>query len=126
MNNRSSFNKEIVGEAIRDSFRKLNPKVQMRNPVMFIVFIGALITTGITLRDMITGAAGSLGFAVQITLWLWFTVLFANFAEAIAEEGVRPRPRLSAVPVRRPRQTWSMEMVQNRSMPLACVKAMSC
>lgn len=85
MNTRSSFNKEIVGEAIRDSFRKLNPKVQMRNPVMFIVFIGALITTGITLRDMIAGAASSQSFAVQITLWLWFTVLFANFAEAIAE-----------------------------------------
>lgn len=85
MNARSSFNKEIVGKAIRDSFCKLNPKVQMRNPVMFVVFIGALITTGITLRDMIAGAAGSLGLAVQITLWLWFTVLFANFAEAIAE-----------------------------------------
>ncbi|MBP2637952.1 MAG: Potassium-transporting ATPase chain [Firmicutes bacterium] len=85
MSNRSSFNKEILGEAIRDSFRKINPKVQMRNPVMFIVFIGAILTTGLLIRDSVTGVNGSLGFSLQITLWLWFTVLFANFAEAIAE-----------------------------------------
>jgi K+-transporting ATPase ATPase B chain len=85
MSNRSSFNKEILGEAIRDSFRKLNPKIQMRNPVMFIVFIGAILTTALLIRDSVTGVTGSLEFSLQITLWLWFTVLFANFAEAIAE-----------------------------------------
>lgn len=85
MSTHSSFNKKVVGEAMRDALRKLNPKVQMRNPVMFIVYIGALLTTGILLRDMIVGTDGNLGFSIQITLWLWFTALFANFAEAIAE-----------------------------------------
>jgi K+-transporting ATPase ATPase B chain len=85
MSTRSSFNKEIMSEAIRDSFRKLNPKVQMRNPVMLIVYIGAILTTVLLIRDGVTGAANGLGFSLQITLWLWFTVLFANFAEAIAE-----------------------------------------
>lgn len=85
MNNRSSFNQEILGEAIRDSFRKLNPKLQMRNPVMLIVYIGAILTTALLIRDWLAGAAAGAGFSLQITLWLWFTVLFANFAEAIAE-----------------------------------------
>jgi K+-transporting ATPase ATPase B chain len=85
MNTRSSFNREILGEAIRDSFRKLNPKTQIRNPVMFIVYIGALLTTGLLIRDMFSTAASSISFTLQITLWLWFTVLFANFAEAVAE-----------------------------------------
>ncbi|HWR09877.1 potassium-transporting ATPase subunit KdpB [Sporomusa sp.] len=84
MNNKSSFDKHIIAGAVRDAFRKLNPRVQMKNPVMFIVFVGALLTTGLMVRDMVQGSAGNL-FALQINLWLWFTVLFANFAEAIAE-----------------------------------------
>lgn len=82
---RTSFNKEILAEAIRDAFRKLSPKVQMRNPVMFIVFIGAIFTSGLLLRDIVSGSITKFTFCLQIILWLWFTVLFANFAEAIAE-----------------------------------------
>lgn len=85
MNTRSSFNKEILGTAVRDSFRKLDPRTQWRNPVMFIVYIGAIITTGFTVRDFALGAGQSTFFTLQITLWLWFTILFANFAEAVAE-----------------------------------------
>lgn len=85
MNSRSSFNREILGEAILDSFRKFNPKTQIRNPVMFIVYIGALLTTGLLVRDMSSTTVSSISFTLQITLWLWFTVLFANFAEAVAE-----------------------------------------
>jgi K+-transporting ATPase ATPase B chain len=85
MNTRSSFNKVILGAAIRDSFCKLDPRIQWRNPVMFIVYIGAMITTWFTLRDLIVESAQATVFTTQITLWLWFTVLFANFAEAVAE-----------------------------------------
>jgi K+-transporting ATPase ATPase B chain len=85
MSTRASFNKEILGEAVKDAFRKLKPSTQLRNPVMFIVFVGALLTTGILVRDLASSGAGDTFFTLQITLWLWFTVLFANFAEAIAE-----------------------------------------
>jgi len=83
MNERSSFNQDILIQAIRDAFNKLNPKTQLRNPVMFIVYIGALLTTCLTVRDFFTGEP--IAFSLQIALWLWFTVLFANFAEAVAE-----------------------------------------
>lgn len=85
MNTRSSFNKEILGTAVRDAFRKLDPHTQLRNPVMLIVYIGAIITTWFTVRDFVLGGGQSTFFTLQITLWLWFTVLFANFAEAVAE-----------------------------------------
>lgn len=74
----------IVIGAIRDSFIKLNPKTLMKNPVMFVVEIGSVVTTYDLIRDRIVHQAG-FGFELQITLWLWFTVLFANFAEAMAE-----------------------------------------
>src|SRR5271163_1525533 len=74
----------IVGGALRDSFLKLNPRTLMKNPVMFVVEVGAVITT-VELAEHILRHAGGLGFELQITLWLWFTVLFANFAEAMAE-----------------------------------------
>ena len=75
---------KIVGPAIRDSFVKLNPWTLSRNPVMFVVEVVAALTTVIFLRDLVTGGE-NLGFTFQIIFWLWFTVLFANFAEAIAE-----------------------------------------
>ena len=85
MSTRESFNKEILGVAIRDAFRKLHPKNQFKNPVMFIVYIGSILTTGLMIRDIVGGDTAHLGFSLQISLWLWFTVLFANFAEAVAE-----------------------------------------
>lgn len=77
------FNIQDVKVAGLDSFIKLNPKIQLQNTVMFIVYLGAIITSLICLRETVRGSFNSFNF--QITLWLWFTVLFANFAEALAE-----------------------------------------
>src|SRR6267154_425345 len=81
---RPLFDPEIVGRAAKASFAKLNPFTLVNNPVMFVVEVGAALTTVFLIRDIFTGAGG-VGFSVQISLWLWFTVLFANFAEAMAE-----------------------------------------
>jgi potassium-transporting ATPase ATP-binding subunit len=81
---RPLFDPEILRRAIKESFVKLNPLALLKNPVIFVVEVGALITTLFLFRDVATGAAG-IGFTLQISLWLWFTVLFANFAEAMAE-----------------------------------------
>jgi K+-transporting ATPase ATPase B chain len=75
---------KILGPAILQAFRKLDPRLMARNPVMFAVEVVATLTTILFLRDLITGAGGY-GFAFQINLWLWFTVVFANLAEAVAE-----------------------------------------
>src|SRR5215471_17721658 len=81
---RPLFDPPIVRRAVRDSFAKLNPRTMMKNPVMFVVEVGAVGTTILAIRDLAAASAVA-GFTVQITLWLWFTVLFANFAEAMAE-----------------------------------------
>jgi K+-transporting ATPase ATPase B chain len=83
----SIFSRAIVVAAIRDSFLKLEPRTLFRNPVIFIVELGSVITTAIFLRDLFSSGADSepLWFTGVVTLWLWLTVLFANFAEAIAE-----------------------------------------
>ena len=80
---RKLFEQGIVRTAVRDSFVKLNPKTQLQNPVMFVVYVGAILVSGLLVRDATRG--GALLFDFQIALWLWFTVLFANFAEAMAE-----------------------------------------
>ena len=74
----------ILSRAIVDSFRKLNPRTMVKNPVMFVVEVGAVLTT-IQLAWNAYRHVSHFGFELQITLWLWFTVLFANFAEATAE-----------------------------------------
>jgi K+-transporting ATPase ATPase B chain len=74
----------IVSRAVADSFRKLDPRVQIKNPVMFIVEVGSLITTAIWVQEL-AGGTGNPLFTGQVAFWLWFTVLFANFAEAMAE-----------------------------------------
>src|SRR5579871_6673274 len=84
MRARPLFDPPIAKRAIVDSFRKLHPRVMLKNPVMFVVEVGAAITTVLCVRDLAAGASIA-GFTFQITLWLWFTVLFANFAEAMAE-----------------------------------------
>ena len=80
----SVFDPAIIGPAIGSSFAKLDPRVQIRNPVMFVVEIVAILTTLLFARDLVFGG-GRLGFSFQVILWLWFTLLFANFAEAVAE-----------------------------------------
>ena len=100
------FDPPIVRRAVGDSFRKLDPRQQLKNPVMFVVAIGAVMTTVILLADLLRGNTTDLAFNVQIALWLWFTVLFANFAEAMAEG----RGKAQADSLRKARQ----EMVARR------------
>jgi len=81
----SIFSRDIALAAVRASFPKLDPRSQVRNPVMFIVELGSVITTVIFILDLARGHTGQLWFVAVIAVWLWLTVLFANFAEAIAE-----------------------------------------
>jgi K+-transporting ATPase ATPase B chain len=78
------FDRAIVTRAVGDSFVKLDPRVQARNPVMFVVEVGALVTSLFVFKDLAAGGK-NVGFDIAIAAWLWFTVLFANFAEAVAE-----------------------------------------
>ena len=84
---RPLFDLSIVWQATIDSFKKLTPQRQVRNPVMFVVYVGSILTTLLWGQALWTGGRGeaSPGFIFGVTLWLWFTVLFANFAEAMAE-----------------------------------------
>jgi len=77
------WTRKMVGRAIRESFVKLDPRWMLRNPVMFVVEVGAVITTGYVVQQLL--AQQSVSFTLQISIWLWLTVLFANFAEAMAE-----------------------------------------
>ena len=83
----SLLDREILTQAVWESFRKLAPQQVIKNPVMFVVEIGSVITTLILFRDLFAPTAQSqpLWFTANISIWLWFTVLFANFAEAVAE-----------------------------------------
>jgi K+-transporting ATPase ATPase B chain len=99
---------KIVQGAIWDSFVKLHPRKMMGNPVMFVVEVGSVVTTVLLLRDIVRHQ-GAFGFNLQITLWLWFTVLFANFAEAMAEG----RGKAQAESLRKARS----ETVANRVLP---------
>ena len=81
---RPLFDPQLMGRALKASFVKLNPVTLFKNPVIFVVEVGAALTTVFLIRDIFIGASG-IGFSLQISLWLWFTVLFANFAEAMAE-----------------------------------------
>src|SRR5882672_4724679 len=81
---RPLFDPEILRRAIKESFVKLNPRKVAKNPVMFVVEVGAALTTVFVIKDAIV-RAGGVFFGVQIAFWLWFTVVFANFAEAMAE-----------------------------------------
>jgi len=100
---------EIVVQALKDSFIKLNPVVLVKNPVIFIVGIGALMTTIVVFSDIFYNHFS--GFNFQIMLWLWFTVLFANFAEAVAEG----RGKAQADSLRKSRtKTKARKLIQNK------------
>ncbi|MBB5416654.1 K+-transporting ATPase ATPase B chain [Paraburkholderia atlantica] len=82
---RSMFDPALMRPAIVDSFKKLTPRTQFRNPVMFCVYVGSILTTILWIAALGGQAEAPAGFILAVTLWLWFTVLFANFAEALAE-----------------------------------------
>ncbi|NKI94220.1 potassium-transporting ATPase subunit KdpB [Rhizobacter sp. SG703] len=83
--NFSMFDPALVKPAVASAFAKLDPRVQWRNPVMFVVYVGSIITTLLWLQALGGQGEAPQGFILAVTLWLWFTVLFANFAEALAE-----------------------------------------
>jgi K+-transporting ATPase ATPase B chain len=98
----SIFDPELIRPAIIDSFKKLDPRVQWANPVMFVVLVGSVLTTFFTLAHFS-------GFNLQLTLWLWFTLLFANFAEAMAEG----RGKAQAATLRKMRTTTEARRLVN-------------
>src|SRR5438552_8773256 len=81
----SLFDVTIVRQAIVDSFRKLTPRRQVRNPVMFVVYVGSILTTLLWAQAVVGDGAAPGWFILLVSVWFWFTVLFANFAEAMAE-----------------------------------------
>jgi len=107
----SLFDPEIVRPAIGESFRKLAPQIVIKNPVMFVVEIGSVLTTLILFRDMIRPTAGSqpLWFTFNVSFWLWFTVVFANVAEAVAEG----RGKAQAATLRKMRQETNARRLRN-------------
>src|SRR3954467_3198781 len=106
--NKAIWDVRIVRRAVWDSLVKLDPRKMMGNPVMFVVEVGSALTSALLIRDAIHHP-GEFGFNLQITLWLWFTVLFANFAEAMAEG----RGKAQAESLRKARS----ETVANRVLP---------
>jgi K+-transporting ATPase ATPase B chain len=107
------FSRELVLAAVRNSFPKLDPRLQARNPVMFIVELGSVITTAIFVKDLAQGHDGQLWFVGVISAWLWLTVLFANFAEAIAEG----RGKAQANALRATRTTTSARLQDGHEIP---------
>ena len=75
----------ILRGALIDTFRKLSPRVQLRNPVMFVVYVGSIVTTGLLIQAIAGHGEAPVRFIFWVTAWLWLTVLFANFSEAVAE-----------------------------------------
>ena len=108
---RSLFDPEIVRPAIWESFRKLTPQHVIKNPVMFVVEIGSVLTTLILVRDLFAPTPGSqpLWFTLNVSFWLWFTVVFANFAEAVAEG----RGKAQAATLRRMRKETNARRLLN-------------
>jgi K+-transporting ATPase ATPase B chain len=102
------FHRPIVRRALREAVHKLHPRHMARNPVMFVVLVGSALTTLVLARDLLT-QRGQLAFTSQVAVWLWFTVLFANFAEAMAEG--RGKAHADALRTTR-RQTFAKRMQQ--------------
>ena len=100
----------IILPAIRSAFVKLDPRVQIRNPVMFVVEVVSILTAIVLIRDLVIGGQ-NVGFTFQIVLWLWFTLLFANFAEAVAEG----RGKAQADTLRRQRTETQAKRLRNES-----------
>src|SRR5215831_3629013 len=101
----SLFDWNIVAPAIGDAFKKLNPRLMVKNPVMFVTMVGAALTTA----GIFTAQPELRGFVAQLALWLWFTVLFANFAEAVAEG----RGKAQANALRKARQDTVARRLRN-------------
>ncbi len=103
----SLFDPALIQPALVDAFKKLDPRVQVKNPVMFVVYVGSLLTTLLFVQAVRGAGEAPAGFILAVSLWLWFTVLFANFAEALAEG----RSKAQAASLRGLKQkTWAKKM----------------
>ena len=111
MTSRALFEPHIVRRAIADSFRKLDPRHQAKNPVMFVVLVGSVLTTGLALQALSGHGEAPPSFIFAVSLWLWFTVLFGNFAEAMAEG----RGKAQADTLRKSRQEVSAKQLAQPS-----------
>src|SRR6185369_9165540 len=101
------FDPTLARPAIVDAFKKLDPRVQWRNPVMFVVYVGSILTTLLYLQSLAGQGEAPPAFILGIAIWLWFTVLFANFAEALAEG----RSKAQAASLRSlKKQTWAKKL----------------
>ena len=101
------FDRSLVKPALLESLRKLDPRVQWRNPVMFTVYVGSLFTSALWIQALVSRGEAPAWFIGAVTLWLWFTVLFANFAEAMAEG----RSKAQAASLRGlKKQTWAKKL----------------
>jgi K+-transporting ATPase ATPase B chain len=117
----SLFNGAIARRAVLESFKKLDPRIQVRNPVMFVVYIGSMLTSVLFIQALFGHGEARPGFILAVSLWLWFTVLFANFAEAMAEG----RGKAQADTLRRARRdTPAKKLTQaRRDAPVQTVSA---
>lgn len=102
------FDSALIGPAVVDAFKKLDPRTQWRSPVMFVVYVGSIITTLLAIQALNGQGEAPFGFIVAVTVWLWFTVLFANFAEALAEG----RSKAQAASLRALKQTVMAKKMQ--------------
>ena len=107
---KSVFQRELYQRAVLDSFIKLNPRWMVRNPVMFVVEVGSLLTTGLWIQALFGYGEAPTGFIGGVALWLWFTVLFANFSEAVAEG----RGKAQAEALRKTRQTTQAKKLKTQ------------
>ena len=123
MNRRSAalFDRSLLKPACLDALTKLSPRVQWRNPVMFVVYVGSLLTTGLWLRALAGHGEAPAWFIFNVALWLWFTVLFANFAESLAEG----RSKAQAAALRGLKQTvWAKKLADpSRHERISSVRA---
>jgi K+-transporting ATPase ATPase B chain len=106
---RPTFRRELYQRAVLDSFVKLDPRLMVRNPVMFVVEVGSLLTTVLWFQALFGRGEAPAGFIGGVALWLWFTVLFANFSEAVAEG----RGKAQADALRRTRQTTQARKIRS-------------
>ena len=121
---RSLLNRPLVRQAIGDAFRKLKPGRQFRNPVMFVVYVGSILTTGLWFQALAGTGEAPAGFIFSVSVWLWFTVLFANFAEAMAQGRGKAqaaslrkaRRELQAKKLRRPQRDADHDVVAASSL----------
>src|SRR5215471_6789823 len=107
---RPLFDLAIVRQAAIDSFRKLTPRRQVRNPVMFVVYVGSILTTLLWMQAVVGKGEAPAWFIFWVSVWLWFTVLFANFAEAMAEG----RGKAQAASLRKARRELSAKKLRRR------------